>query len=223
MEKVLVKVLGIDSNKIPHGVIVWLSEDKGSGKMPIVIDFPEAQAIAVHLENMPLPRPKTHDLFQPIAEGFGFALDEVLIYELKEGIFFAKLLFSKGYKTITIEARPSDAIPIALRMNAPIYVSNRVWLEAAQLPQSSNKATTSEAKPDSDSPEKPKENKPTTTPTKRTASGATPAPTNDPRAAFIEQTKTYSLEKLNELLDEAINNEEYEKAALLRDILSKRG
>ena len=220
MEKVLVKVLGIDSNKIPHGVIVWLAEENGSGKMPIVIDFPEAQAIAVHLENMPLPRPKTHDLFLPIADGFGFVLDEVLIYELKEGIFFAKLLFSKGYKTITIEARPSDAIPIALRMGAPVFVSNRVWMEAAQLPQTSNKATRDETEPSQE--DKKTETKKDIPITKRTSSAAPAAP-SDPKALFVEQAKSFSLEKLNELLDEAINNEEYEKAALLRDILSKRG
>ncbi len=221
MEKVLVKVLGIDSNKIPHGVIVWLAEENGSGKMPIVIDFPEAQAIAVHLENMPLPRPKTHDLFLPIADGFGFVLDEVLIYELKEGIFFAKLLFSKGYKTITIEARPSDAIPIALRMGAPIFVSNRVWMEAAQLPQSSAKAVQegSENEPQIEKNTEAKKDIPVT---KKTPAAATHQQ-SDPKALFIEQAKSFSLEKLNELLDEAINNEEYEKAALLRDILSKRG
>lgn len=98
-----------------------LAEVEGSRRLPIVIGGAEAQAIAIELEKMTPSRPLTHDLFRSLAHSFAIDIEEVLIYNLVEGIFFAKLIANLGGRTAEIDARTSDAVAIAVRFNCPIY------------------------------------------------------------------------------------------------------
>ncbi len=98
-----------------------LAEMEGLRRLPIVIGSVEAQAIAIELEKMTPSRPLTHDLFRSLSHSFNIEVQEVLIYNLVEGIFFAKLIASMNGKTAEIDARTSDAVAIAVRFNCPIY------------------------------------------------------------------------------------------------------
>ena len=98
-----------------------LAEVSGIRHLPIVIGGVEAQAIAIELEKMTPSRPLTHDLFRSLAHSFNIEIEEVLIYNLVEGIFFAKLLASLDGRSVEIDARTSDAVAIAVRFNCPIY------------------------------------------------------------------------------------------------------
>ncbi|MCB0760957.1 MAG: bifunctional nuclease family protein [Flavobacteriales bacterium] len=98
-----------------------LSESKGHRKLPIVIGGHEAQAIAIELEKMTPSRPLTHDLFKSFSNAFTIDIQEVIIYNLIEGIFFAKILASQDGRSAEIDARTSDAVALAVRFNCPIY------------------------------------------------------------------------------------------------------
>jgi bifunctional DNase/RNase len=98
-----------------------LAEVSGVRHLPIVIGGVEAQAIAIELEKMTPSRPLTHDLFRSLAHSFNIEIEEVLIYNLVEGIFFAKLLATLDGRSVEIDARTSDAVAIAVRFNCPIY------------------------------------------------------------------------------------------------------
>jgi len=101
--------------------ILLLKEIEGAKTLPIVIAHPEAQSIAIELEKMKPPRPFTHDLFKTFASSFGIKLTEVIIYDLKEGIFYAKLVCDQGGKKVEIDSRTSDAVALAVRFKCPIY------------------------------------------------------------------------------------------------------
>ena len=101
--------------------ILLLKEIEGAKTLPIVIAHPEAQSIAIELEKMKPPRPFTHDLFKTFASSFGIKLSEVIIYDLKEGIFYAKLVCDQGGKKVEIDSRTSDAVALAVRFKCPIY------------------------------------------------------------------------------------------------------
>jgi len=98
-----------------------LAETEGMRRLPIVIGGVEAQAIAIELEKMTPSRPLTHDLFRSLSHAFNIEVDEVLIYNLVEGIFFAKLIATMNGRSAEIDARTSDAVAIAVRFNCPIY------------------------------------------------------------------------------------------------------
>lgn len=101
--------------------ILLLKEHGGLRSLPIVIAHPEAQSIAIELEKMKPPRPFTHDLFKAFANAFDIELIEIVIYDIKEGIFYAKLICNKGGKQVEIDSRTSDAIALAVRFKCPIY------------------------------------------------------------------------------------------------------
>ena len=98
-----------------------LAETEGIRRLPIVIGGVEAQAIAIELEKMTPSRPLTHDLFRSLSHSFNIEVEEVLIYNLVEGIFFAKLIATMNGRSAEIDARTSDAVAIAVRFNCPIY------------------------------------------------------------------------------------------------------
>lgn len=127
--------------------ILLLKEEVGSRTLPIVIAHPEAQSIAIELENMKPPRPFTHDLFKTFASSFGIALTEVIIYDLKEGIFYAKLLCEQRGKKIEIDSRTSDAVALAVRFNCPIYTYEFI-LRLAGTDTSKEKTTERKKAPD---------------------------------------------------------------------------
>jgi len=120
-KKIELQISGIAPSGSTSGAYAMiLAETEGIRKLPIVIGSPEAQAIAIELEVMTPSRPLTHDLFRSMAHAFAIDVEEILIYNLVEGIFFAKLIATLDGRTAEIDARTSDAVAIAVRFNCPI-------------------------------------------------------------------------------------------------------
>ncbi len=162
----------------------------------------EAQAIAIEIEKIVPNRPMTHDLFKSFANNFHFHIEEITISDLKEGVFFAKIVCTDGLKKIEIDARPSDAIAIGLRFDSPIYTYENILAEAGiVLTDQEEYEERTDVKPEP----KARLKKETTR-----------------KAAGGEDYKHYSIEKLNDLLKDAIEKEDYERAAKIRDELGKR-
>ncbi len=122
MEKVKLKIVGLSYSQTQSGAYALvLGEEKGKRRLPIIIGGFEAQAIAIELEKMAPSRPLTHDLFKNFADLYDIHINEILIYDLVEGIFFAKLICEKDGKEIELDSRTSDAIALAVRFNSPVY------------------------------------------------------------------------------------------------------
>ena len=122
MKKIKLEIVGLSySQKQSGAYALVLGEAKGKRRLPIIIGGFEAQAIAMELEKMAPSRPLTHDLFKTFSDNFNISINEVIIYNLVEGIFFAKLIATNGDKEIEIDARTSDAIALALRFGCPVY------------------------------------------------------------------------------------------------------
>ncbi len=130
-DKVSIHVLGLSYSQLQSGAYALiLAEDKGPRRIPVIIGAAEAQSIAITLEGIRTPRPLTHELFVSFAHAFGVRLKEVNIYRFEDGIFSSELTFSDGESTVTIDARTSDAIAIALRTHSPLFTT-RAILEKA--------------------------------------------------------------------------------------------
>ena len=131
MKKILLEIVGLSYSQNQSGAYVLvLGESSGSRRLPIVIGGFEAQAIAIELEKMTPTRPLTHDLFKSFATTFNINLKEVIIYNVVEGIFFAKLICSDGSKEFDIDARTSDAIALAVRFKCDIYTLESILKSA---------------------------------------------------------------------------------------------
>jgi bifunctional DNase/RNase len=197
LKKIKLDILGLSSSQSQTGSFALvLGETEGNRRLPIIIGMFEAQAIAIEIEKIIPNRPMTHDLFRTFANTFHFHVEEIIISDLKEGVFFAKMVCSDGLKKVEIDSRPSDAIAIGLRFDAPLFTYESILAEAGIV-------LTDE---EEEEKEKPKGRKPR----KET-----------PRKG-ADDLKNYSTEKLNEMLKEALEKEDYERAAKLRDELSKR-
>lgn len=157
----------------------------------------EAQAIAIEIEKIIPNRPMTHDLFKSFANNFHFTVEEIIISDLKEGVFFGKIVCSDGLKKTEVDARPSDAIAIGLRFDSPIYTYENILAEAGIV-------LTDESEEEKPEPKVEKAAK-----VKKESSKK-------------DDFKNYSVDRLNELLKDAIDKEDYERAAKIRDELSKR-
>ncbi len=122
MKKIKLDIIGLSDSQTQSGAYALvLGEVNGRRRLPIVIGAFEAQAIAIELEKMTPTRPLTHDLFKNFAHAFHIEITEVLIYNLVEGVFYAKLICKNGKEQVEIDARTSDAIALAVRFNAIIY------------------------------------------------------------------------------------------------------
>ncbi len=121
--------LGIDL--LTHDPVVILKDMDGSHYLPILIGPFEATAIALALEGAPVPRPLSHDLMRSILESLEASLEQVIIHDIRDSTFFAKLVVRTDGELQEIDARPSDGIALALRMQTPIYVSDKIVLEEA--------------------------------------------------------------------------------------------
>ena len=176
-----------------------LSESEGVRKLQIVIGGHEAQAIAIELEKMTPSRPLTHDLFKSFAHAFAIEVEEIIIYNLIEGIFFAKIIAVLDGNRTEIDSRTSDAVAIAVRFNCPIYCYDFI-LDAAGV---SAEDVENELEFEDEQQEEVVQDVPSS---------------NDP-------TKLDNLSKseLEDSLNEALEQEDYEKASLIRDELNKRG
>ena len=129
--RIKLKVLGITYSQIQNGAYALvLAEEEGPHRIPIIIGTAEAQAIAIRLEHLVPPRPMTHDLFVSFAHAFGIRLVEVFIYKFEDGVFSSELLFDDGERQIRVDSRTSDAIAIALRSQAAVYITPEIVEEA---------------------------------------------------------------------------------------------
>ncbi len=153
-EKRLLKLIGITFNQIESGVYaVLLEEAEGTRRIPIIIGYPEAQAIECKLQEIVTPRPLTHDFIVSMIDSFGAKLQEVQIHKLPEGVFAAEVILNLDGKTHIIDSRSSDAIALAIRVDAPIYTSrdviDEVGFEATQnnAPLPRRAASASKASP----------------------------------------------------------------------------
>lgn len=196
MDKIRLEILGLSANQTQTGSFALvLGEENGKRRLPIIIGVFEAQAIAIEIEKIVPNRPMTHDLFKSFAENFGFSLEEILISDLKEGIFFATIVCTDGIKRVHIDARPSDAIAIGIRFNVPIYTNEAILSEAGIM--------LSEY-------------------VEETLEGDFSEESDEEHIPFQEQLKTFNSEQLKLMLDDALNDEDYERAAKIRDELNKR-
>lgn len=195
------EILGLTSNHSQSGSFTLvLGEIEGRRRLPIVIGMFEAQAIAIEIEKIIPNRPMTHDLFKSFASNFDYSIQQILISDMQEGVFYAKIICKNASKTVEIDARPSDAIAIAVRFDAPIFCGLKVMSEAA-IEVNEDEASGVKQQP---------------------AKGAKGSISSIPKNSPSDTLKDYSLDKLNQLLDKAIDNEDYEKAARLRDEINKR-
>lgn len=134
-EKIKLELIGITYNQIESGVYALvLKESDGNRRIPIIIGFPEAQAIECRLQKISTPRPLTHDMTLNMLESFGIRIIEIFIYQLPNGVFAANILMTDGVRTQEIDARSSDAIAMAIRSEAPIYTSPDVLHNAGFVP-----------------------------------------------------------------------------------------
>jgi bifunctional DNase/RNase len=190
VEKVQVDILGLSTSPSSAGAYALiLKETNGKRKLPIIIGAFEAQSIALELEGMKPPRPLTHDLMRNIIDTFAVSLNEVCINELRDGTFYAKLTIEGLSDTQEVDSRPSDAIALAVRYGAPIYVGEEVLNEAGVVSEDDDDVEEAELKEGTAQIKKP----------------------------------LSKLELLQSSLKEAIEKEDYEKAAKLRDDIRKLG
>lgn len=201
------EILGLSSSQSQSGSFALvLGEKTGRRRLPIIIGMFEAQAIAIEIEKIIPNRPMTHDLFKSFAGSFNYSIKEIIISDLKEGVFFAKIVCESDNTFIEIDSRPSDAIAIGLRFNAPIYTYETILAEAGiELSEEEEGDAEGEEVDKELEKLKPKKEK------------HFPAP-----AQSSEKLKDNSMSKLKEMLDKAIEQEDYEKAAKIRDEINKR-
>ena len=210
MEKIKLEILGLSSSQSHTGSFALvLGEETGNRRLPIIIGMFEAQAIAIEIEKINPNRPMTHDLFRSFAANFNFTVEEIVISDLKEGVFFAKIVCSDTIKSVEIDSRPSDAIAVGLRFNVPIFTYENILSEAGIVLNDPNEEE------DATEKEKEKDKKPK-------AKQEKVSKEKDPKPAGTDPYKNSTLDQLKVLLDEALTKEDYEKAARIRDELNKR-
>jgi len=200
MKKIKLEIVGLSYSQTQSGAYALvLGESNGKRRLPIIIGGFEAQAIAIELEKMAPSRPLTHDLFKTFSDKFGVSVNEVIIHNLSEGIFYSKLICHDGLKTEEIDSRTSDAIALAVRFKCPIYTYEFILSSAGIV--------IDETKEDEESIESSTEPEENLNPTTFKSSD----PFND-----------LSLEELKEQLKKAIDEEAYEKASKIQAELNKR-
>lgn len=209
VKKIQLEILGLSSSQSQSGSFALiLGEKNGNRRLPIIIGMFEAQSIAIQIEKISPNRPLTHDLFKSFAEHVHVVILEVVISDLKEGVFYSRIVCSDGAATFDIDARPSDAIAIGLRFGVPIFTVESVLSEAgiilSDLDESDTETDTDEDDEDEDEDDDSGRTRPAKTPEVRDPSGQV------------------SSEELTKMLTQALEKEDYEKAAKIRDELNKR-
>jgi bifunctional DNase/RNase len=197
MKKVKLNILGLSYSQTQTGAYALvLSEVDGKRRIPIIIGAVEAQAIAIQLEGLKPPRPLTHDLFLNIALAFDIEIVEVFIHKLEEGIFYAEIVCEQGSNRIRVDSRTSDAIALALRFECSIYTTDEVIDKAGIIMDFDESGDLTEDFEGTDF-------------IRKGTSNST-------------DYSDSSIEELNELLDAAISDEDYEKASEIRDEINNR-
>ncbi len=193
MEKIRLEIIGMSYSQSQSGAYALiLGEKDGKRRLPIIIGGFEAQSIAIELEKIKTPRPLTHDLFKTFAESFDIRILEVIINKFSEGVFYAVLICSDGKTEMEIDSRTSDAIALALRFGCPVYTYENIMVAAGILMEED----TENSKQDN--------------------------PAEDENLNEETSFSEYSLDELTQMLQSAVENEEYEKASRIRDEIKKR-
>ena len=194
MHKIRLNILGLSVSQTQSGAYALvLAEESGDRRIPIIIGPVEAQAIAIQLEGLKPPRPLTHDLFKNIAVAFEINISEVIIYKLEEGIFFSELVCELGSREIRIDSRTSDAVALALRFKCPIYTTEEILRKAGIILD----------------PESPSD----------VEFGHDMAHSSSKGESEFER---YTVNELTDMMNESINNEDYERASRIRDEINRR-
>ena len=204
MDKIELEIIGLSYSQTQTGAYALVLGEKGGAKrrLPIIIGGFEAQAIAIELESMTPSRPLTHDLFKSFADVYEIDVKEIIIYNLVEGIFYAKLLSEKDGEVIEVDTRTSDAIALAVRFKCPIYTHEFILASAGIILDESQEGEDNLSK-ELESIE------------------------DDLEAIEIEEPKSLSyddltIEELNKRLQDAIESENYEEASKIKVELDKR-
>lgn len=194
-KKIKLNILGLSYSQTQSGAYALvLAEEEGERRIPIIIGGVEAQSIAIKLEGLEPPRPLTHDLFLSFAKAFEVQPLEVVIYKLEEGIFYSELVCVKGENIVRIDSRTSDAVALALRFNCPIYTYEDILAKAGIVLDFGDSKESTKTSP--------------------------PRPAGTPRSGSPLANK--SLEELQTMLDQAVGEENYEKASEIRDEIKRR-
>lgn len=196
MKKIQLEILGLSSSQSQSGSFALvLGEKEGNRRLPIIIGMFEAQSIAIQIEKINPNRPLTHDLFKSFASFVNVRIKEILISDLKEGVFYSKIICTDGTKEFELDARPSDAIAIGLRFGVSIYTVESVLSEAGIILSDLEEEEEEDEMAEVETSEKPA------------------------RKSSMTEVST---DELNKMLNEALEKEDYEKAAKIRDELNKR-
>jgi uncharacterized protein len=194
MKKIELEIVALShSITQTHSYAVVLGEINGLRRLPIVIGGFEAQAIAVALERMNPSRPLTHDLMKNFMMAFSVDLHEVVINDLQEGIFYSKLVCSSENDTVEIDSRTSDALALAVRFGCPIFTYENILESAGILMENDEKK-------------------------KASSPSQQPVTTDNSR----EDLKSLSVQELNTLLNEVLEQEDYIRAIAIRDEINNR-
>src|SRR6478736_7535437 len=193
MKKIELEIVALShSITQTHSYAVVLGEVNGLRRLPIVIGGFEAQAIAVALERMQPSRPLTHDLMKNFMNAFNVELMEIVINDLQEGIFYSKLVCVNEHDTVEIDSRTSDALALAVRFGCPIYTYDHILESAGILMEDNNKKKSSDI------------------------------PVDEVSEASREELSKLSVEELNTLLNDVLEQEDYIRAIAIRDEINKR-
>ncbi|MDO8994811.1 bifunctional nuclease family protein [Daejeonella sp.] len=195
MKKIKLDIVGLSYSQTQSGAYALvLGEINGRRRLPIIIGAFEAQAIAIEIEKMTPSRPLTHDLFKSLAGSYNINIQEIIIYNLVDGIFFAKLICSDGKKTSEIDARTSDAIALAVRFDCPIYTYEFILATAGIVIEGNEFVFLENIE----------------------------APAEEKAVSTTINFSSLTEDELKAKLKDALADEAYEKAAKLRDELSRR-
>ena len=188
------RVLGISYSQIQSGAYALiLAQADGPYRIPVVVGSAEAQSIAIKMEGIIPPRPMTHDLFASLAQAFGIELQDVFIHKFEEGIFSSELTFiDRTGKEVILDARTSDAIAIAMRTNSPIWTTPEILEETGFIMEI------------------------------KEAENMLPSDEDIEQSLIETDMDKLPTEKLEEMLAKCIENEEYEEAAKIKGLISKR-
>jgi len=196
MKKIKLEIVGLSYSQTQSGAYALvLGEVNGRRRLPIIIGGSEAQAIAVEIEKMTPTRPLTHDLFKSFAVAFQINIQEVIIYNLVDGIFFAKLICTDGTQVQEIDARTSDAVALAVRFGCPIHTYEFILASAGIMIEGNDFVFLENIDAAAGEEKKP-----------------------EATAGYT----SFSDDELKEKLQQALAEEAYEKAVKIRDELSKR-
>ncbi|MBF9254408.1 bifunctional nuclease family protein [Pontibacter sp. 172403-2] len=202
MKKIQLEILGLSSSQSQTGSFALvLGEKDGNRRLPIIIGMFEAQSIAIQIEKINPNRPLTHDLFKTFAEQVNVSITEILISDLKEGVFYSKIMCTDGNRDFELDARPSDAIAIGLRFGVAIYTVESVLSEAGII--------LSDLEDEEENEE-------------ISVKGSSTGSTKSGSSGTKESLSQTPIDELNKMLNEALEKEDYERAAKIRDEINKR-